>query len=320
MTESHPDWLKDIALVTFNCFGTLIDWRVGMKTVQIESDADFRDFERRCLKIQESERHVPYGRILKDVITAMRPDLRRAIVGLFADDFGRLAAFDDAPRALSSLKQMVKVGVLSNCDANHQLDVMSTLRVAWDACITSQDIRAYKPTDRAWDTIVRMGVARTAVAPETWLHVSAFGNYDLQPARARRIRTCHVQRPGGDEKVTADISVADLDELVAVLAAAKEGPVLLELRNTTDNPATRSRLLQWLAREQLGKVRAVAGVTDARLVEDGEAVVEQYTFGGKGELEAYRDAFQAEHQGDVRGEFGASVQREERVMRVCGRA
>ena len=319
-SDARPDWLKDIALVTFDCFGTLIDWRAGMRTVEIESDADFREFERGCLKQQESERHVPYARLLKDVIAEMRPNLRRAVVGLFADDFGRMPAFPDAARALSTLQQMVKVGVLSNCDANHQLDVMSTLRTAWDVCITSQDIRAYKPTDRAWDTIVRMGVARTAVAPEGWLHVSAFGTYDLQPARARRLRTCHVTRPGGEERSVADISVSDLDELAAVLAEAKQGPLMLEIRNTIDDSTARDRLAKWLATEQLGKVRAIAGVTDAQLVADGEALVERYTFGGKGELEAYREAFQAEHQGDLRGEFGGAVQREESVLQVRGRA
>lgn len=320
MTDHAPEWLKDISLVTFDCFGTLIDWRAGLDKVELRTDEDFRDFEQRCLKIQQSERHVPYARVLKDVLADMRPSLRRAIVGLFADDFGRMAAFEDSSRALASLQQMVKVGVLSNCDANHQLDVMGSLRVAWDVCITSQDIRAYKPTDRAWDTIVRMGVARTAVAPDSWLHVSAFSSYDLQPARARRLRTCHVERPGGEPRGNADMAVKGLDELVRLVSAAKDGPLLLEIRNSMKTPEIRDRLRTWLASTQLAKVRYVAGVTNAQLVEEDDDLVEQYTFGGRGELDAYKDAFDAEHQGDVRAEFGGDVQRSERVLHVRGRA
>ena len=318
--STTPVWLKDIALVTFDCFGTLVDWRAGMEKVEIRSDEDFREFERRCLKIQESDRHMSYGRLLKDVISEMRPNLRRAIVGLFADDFGRLPCFADSPRALSSLKQLVKVGVLSNSDANHQLDVMNTLRVAWDVCITSQDIRAYKPTDRAWDAIARMAVARTAVSPETWLHVSAFGNYDLQPARARRLRTCHVKRPGGDERASADLVVNDLLELNNLIEAAKDGPLLLQIRNTANDSETFDRLRTWLSTQQLNKVRAVDGVTDARLLESDGVLVEQYTFGGQREHETYKDAFAAEHAGDVKLEFGSAVTREQSVLRVRGRA
>jgi len=150
MSMTPPDWLSDIALITFDCFGTLLDWRAGLAKVDITGDEDFTIFERECAELAEGGRHVPYHMILKQTIRKMRPDMRPAVIGLFADDFGRLPSFADSASALASLKDMVKVGVLSNCDANHQLDVISTLRVAWDVCVTSQELRAYKPTDRAW--------------------------------------------------------------------------------------------------------------------------------------------------------------------------
>ena len=98
-----------------------------------------------------------------------------------------------APAALNS-----ECGVLANSDANHQLDVTSNLRLAWDVVITSAEIRASKPSERAWDAAVRMGVARTAVPRDAWLHVSAFGKLDLEPARGRGLRTCHVRRRAAD--------------------------------------------------------------------------------------------------------------------------
>lgn len=316
-----PDWLSDIALITFDCFGTLLDWRAGLAKVDITSDEDFVVFERESAAVAEGERHVPYAMVLKQVIHKMRPEMRPAIIGLFADDFGRLPAFPDSAGALASLKDMVKVGVLSNCDANHQLDVISTLHVAWDVCITSQELRAYKPTDRAWDAILRMGVARTAVTRANWLHVSAFQRYDLGPARARGLRTCLVRRPGGDDKAPCDLVVESLDELVTLTAQAKQGPVLLQVTNTAADDATRDRLRRWLCDNRLQQMREIAGVREARVIAMPEGdLVEQYTFGGQHEYEGYVEAFEAEHRSAFKGRFADTVTREAHTATVCGRA
>jgi len=259
--------------------------------------------------------------VLKQTIRKVRPDLRPAVIGLFADDFGRLPAFSDSASALASLKDMVKVGVLSNCDANHQLDVISTLRVAWDVCITSQELRAYKPTDRAWDAILRMGVARTAVTRGHWLHVSAFQHYDLGPARARGLRTCLLRRPGGDEKAPCDLVVEGLEELAALTAAAKHGPILLEVTNKAADEETRDRLRRWLVDSRMALMRDVPGVRDARVVESDEGELsERYIFGGLHEYEAYVEAFEAEHRSAVKSRFADKVEREVRTSTIRGRA
>lgn len=316
-----PDWLADITLITFDCFGTLLDWRSGLRKVEVSSDEDFVAFEAACLTLMEGDRHVSYTQVLKEAIRKLRPDLRPAIIGLFADDFGRLPAFSDSAGALASLKEMVKVGVLSNCDANHQLDVISTLRVAWDVCITSQEIRAYKPGDRAWDAILRMGVARTAVPRNHWLHVSAFHRYDLGPARARGLRTCLIKRPGGDDKAPCDMTVDTLDELSALVASAKKGPVLLEVFNRTDDVALRARVSRWLVEKRLPTIRDIPGVRDARVIElDGGEIVEQYTFGGLHEYQNYQEAFEAEHRLALKAQFGAEIVRDTRTAVVKGRA
>ncbi len=316
-----PAWLADIELVTFDCFGTLLDWRRGLATVELESDADYEAFTDACAELQGRERHVTYKQVLKDAIRTLKPDLRMAVVGLFADDLGRVPTFPDAPGAVASLKDMVQVGVLSNCDANHQLDVISTLRVAWDVCITSQEIRAYKPSDRAWDAIVRMGVARTAATRDGWLHVSAFDKKDLVPARGRGLRTCHVKRAGGDVKATADMTIDSLDQLVEMMMLAKQGPVVFEVRNSAEDPDTREEVRDWLVGEMMPTMREVGGLRDARLVElDDGTLVERYTFGGKRDVEDYQEAFSAEHRAKIREAFGDRVTRTHTQYRLRGRA
>ncbi|HAN31672.1 MAG TPA: hypothetical protein DCQ06_08760 [Myxococcales bacterium] len=315
-----PAWLSDIELVTFDCFGTLMDWRRGLEQVEIRSEEDFKAFRQVTRKRQEGDRHHLYSQILKESIRELKPDLRAAVVGLFADDFGRMPCFKDAPGSLAALKDLVEVGVLSNCDANHQLDVISTLRVAWDVCVTSQEIRSYKPSDRAWDAIVRMGVARTAATRDSWLHVSAFDKTDLLPARSRGLKTCFLQRPGGDDKATSDLTINSLTELVTLLMNAKAGPVVYEIQTQVPQSHDIEEVASWLTADLMPRMRDVVGLRDTQLVETEPTIlVERYTFGGQRDVESYLEAFGAEHRAMVRERFG-EIERTTSTYRVKGRA
>lgn len=315
-----PAWLEDIHLITFDCFGTLLDWRASLEKVEIRTREDFDLFERETQRLQSADQHQRYAEVLKSAISKVRPQLRPAVIGLFADDFGRTPAFADSARALATLRDVVKVGVLANSDASHQLDALATLSVAWDLCITSQELRAYKPSDRAWDAILRIGVARSAVTRDGWLHVSAFDHLDLIPARARRLHTCLVRRPGADDKVPADLTVESLDELANLVLMAKRGPLQLEVASTCSDSATATRLCSWLRQTYLVELRATPGVRGATLIEreDG-TLAEQVLFGGQAEYEQYLATYAAEHRAMVREAFPEGVERVVRVSSVRAR-
>ncbi len=321
-----PAWLKDIQLITFDCFGTLMDWRAAFEKVEIRSKEDFEKFETEAAKLQEQDQYLRYTEVLKTAVGRVRPQLRPAIVGLFADDFGRMAPFAETARALHRMRDVVKIGVLANGDASHQLDVIATLRIPWDVCITSQELRAYKPTDRAWDAMLRIGVARSAATRDSWMHVSASPRQDLVPARARGLKTCYVKRIAagakvGDEKVTADLTVGNLDELAALVQEAKQGPLLFEVESTATDATVRQRLLAWLLQNRLGPMREVPGVRAATLYErDDGVLIEQYVFGGKQEFDSYTESWAAEHRAAVRDEFGQAVQRSQRVSGILARS
>jgi len=316
-----PSWLQDIQLITFDCFGTLLDWRSALEKVEIRSRADFEAFEKEANKLQEAESWTRYTDVVKTAIGKVKPQIRPAIVGLFADDFGRIAAFPDSARAIATLRDAVKVGVLANCDASHQLDVISTLRVPWDVCITSQEVRAYKPSDRAWDAMLRIGVARSAATRDAWMHVSAAERSDLIPARARGLRTCFVKRAGGDDKAGAvDLTVTGLDELTGLVLAAKRGPLLYEVESASSNDETRAKLRSWLVETQLPAVRAIPGVRSAQLAEREDGLlVEQYVFGGRHEYDNYLASYAAEHRAAARDAFGREVERTARLSSIRGR-
>lgn len=315
-----PPWLAGIQLVTFDLFGTLLDLPAALDKVELTGQADVATLDGLIRDQTERETWQRYSDILKQAIGQLRPGLRPAIVGVFAEDLGRTAPFADSVRALHSLREVVKVGLVGNCDAQHQVDALTALRVVPDVSITSQEIRAYKPTDRAWDAIVRMGVMRAAVTRDNWLHVSHSSRTDLVPARSKGIRTCQVLRAGHEERANSDLTVHSLDELVAMVVAAKCGPLLCEIDNVHPDAGERPRLAAWLLADMLPAVRSVAGVRSAALIErpDG-TLVEQYVFGGQGEYDAYLEAFAAEHRANLRDVFGRTVERAVRLSRIRGR-
>ncbi|MSP91949.1 MAG: hypothetical protein EXR79_09160 [Myxococcales bacterium] len=319
-----PAWLEQIQFVTFDCFGTLLDWRAALEKVDVRGRDDFEKFEAEARRIAEGDQFVRYVDVLKQSIAKVKPQLRPAIAGLFADDFGRTPPFADTVRAIAGLKDLVRVGIVSNCDAQHALDVMGTLRTSLDVFITAQEVRAYKPTDRAWDAIVRLGVARSAATRDGWMHVSAFERYDLTPARNRGLKTCFVKRPGGDDKATCDLRVDDLDELVALVAEAKRGPLVLEIETTPaagqDAAVLGPRVRQWLLDSGMPSMRTVPGVRAATLLEreDG-TLIEQYTFGGRAEIDNFEANYAPEHRAAVRDAFGRTVERAVRAVAIRGR-
>jgi len=317
---SPPSWLADIKLITFDVFGTLLDTPSAVDKVEIRGKAELAAFDDAVREQTEREGWIRYSEVLKAAIAKVKPQTRAAIVGVFADDIGRSAPFADSARTLHGLREVVQVGLVGNCDAQHQVDVVTQLRVVPDVSITSQEIRAYKPHDRAWDAIVRMGVMRSAVTRDAWLHVSHAPRTDLVPAKSKGLRTCLVRRPGVDPLASADLVVSGLDELVGLVVEAKEGPLLFEIDNRHPEPRERARLARWLLESMLPAVRATAGVRSAALVErDDGTLVEQYVFGGRHEHDAYLEAFAAEHRANLRDEFGRIVERSTRLSRVRGR-
>ncbi len=292
-----PAWLADIQLITFDCFGTLIDWRAGAGAVELDDDAEFARFLDACRGLERADKPGPWAACVKEAIRGLRPALRPAVIGLFADDLGRQPAFADVAPALPALQALTRVGVLANSDPSHQIEVATGLRFAFDLVVTSADLRACKPLDRAWDAAVRMAVARSALPRDAWLHISAFGKLDLEPARARGVRTCHLRRRGGDDRAAADLSVGGLAELVELLSKAKRGPIVIESEVCVADAAAREGVRRYLTERHLPALRAVPGVRAARLYEyDDGRLVDQVVFGGELELAAYEEAFAAEQR------------------------
>jgi 2-haloacid dehalogenase len=151
--------LTDFKALTFDCYGTLIDWEAGIyaalqpllakRATPLTKDEALETFARHE-SAQEAETPTM---IYSDVLTAVHQRLADEW-GLSASeaehrDFGKSVpdwpAFPDSAEALAYLKQHYKLVILSNVDRTSFAGSNARLGVSFDAIYTAQDIGSYKP-------------------------------------------------------------------------------------------------------------------------------------------------------------------------------
>ncbi len=289
--------LSTVDLVTFDCFGTLIDWQQALPALGVEAarmPQFLRESELRQRPSQRAASFVGYRALLQEVGAVLRPDLPAEDVARWARRFGELPFFADVRAGIALLGSVVDVGVISNCDAIHQVDVIRRLRRPWDVCVVAEELTAYKPTDRAWDRAVAM-VQERGYDRERWLHVSAWDDYDLAPATARGVRTAFIPRPGGvvPQLGGVDVVFTDVLALARATAEARGGPLAYEVEAEVSSGEVMERYLAWLEDEHLAEVRACRGVRAAEVLAlDGLRARSSYRFDTRASYARYleRDA------------------------------
>jgi 2-haloacid dehalogenase len=195
------------ALLTFDIFGTVIDWRSGL------GGADFD----RLVDVQgelEQERFRPYAEIVAESVVRVRR-LDVVTAARLGAEAGTWPLYPDSREALRRMQRSAKIAATTNSDRAHGEQVQAQLGFRLDAWICAEEVRAYKPNRRIWEA-----AARKLGKPfdRSWWHVSAYADYDLRTARELGLTCVFVKRPHcrpGD----ADVTVGDLAELADVVAA-----------------------------------------------------------------------------------------------------
>ena len=218
-------------IITFDCYGTLVDWEGGITQAMIgaarergvelksaEVLAAYHDVEP---ELQRSE-YRSYREVLGDAACAVA---RRLNWELAADAAGFLAEslvdwnpFPDTGPALRALKSAgFQLGILSNIDNDLLAGTLRHLPVAFDLIVTAQDVRSYKP---AHAHFIR---ARELMDDRRWLHAAQSYFHDVEPACELGIPTVWINRKG--ERLSGDArpdgNVESLDGLVEWLKPAR---------------------------------------------------------------------------------------------------
>jgi len=221
-------WLDTIEIITFDCYGTLIDWESGLRAT-LARLADERgltfpvaDLLVRWETIQFALLEGPYQSyrtILRQSVSATFAEqgvaLTSAQADCLADELPGWAPFADVRPALARLSRRYRLAILSNMDNDLLRASVRQLGVTFDALISAEDVRSYKPRAAHFDEALR----RFGRPPETFLH-AAFGfKYDQRPALALGMRTAWIKRPGWirDDVASPTVEVDSLAALAEML-------------------------------------------------------------------------------------------------------
>jgi len=205
------------ALLTFDVFGTVLDWRRGTleALARAGSPIDAGRFDGVIDaqgRIEQAEPGTPYREVVARSLVEVAgapPDAARAI-GAAA---GEWPLFPDSAAGLRRLSACAPCGATTNSDVAHGEAVQRQLgfRLAHWWC--AEGVGRYKPDARVWEHAARdAGVAFGSA----WWHVSAYADYDLEVARRLGLTAVLVLRPHHRPGV-ADLVVPDLAALAGVV-------------------------------------------------------------------------------------------------------
>ncbi len=227
-----------IDVLSFDCYGTLIDWESGI----LEALGPFRsEFRLRANddellqqyaaleSVMESGEYIPYQDVLRGV---MRGFARRVSVPeerLDADVLVRSLPswrpFPDTVESLRRLKQHFRLAIISNTDDDLFAQTARSLEVPFDFVVTAQQVGAYKPSAQNFAHALDV----FGIDKGRWLHAAQSRFHDIAPARAMGIATVWVNRragkPGRGATTTShaipDLEVPDLRTLADCVEAPR---------------------------------------------------------------------------------------------------
>ena len=202
--------LAGIKILTFDCYGTMIDWESGLKCVlnawaaehglTLRDDALLEAYARHETAIEHESPFRLYPQCLEEVLRRTSTQHGVAVSERWALRLGASVpdwpAFTDSAEALIALKRRFKLGVLSNVDRISFAASNRKLMVDFDLVVTAQDAGSYKPDTRNFEAMLArlatMGIARQEVC-----HVAQSLHHDHVPAKAVGLRSIWINRRAG---------------------------------------------------------------------------------------------------------------------------
>jgi 2-haloacid dehalogenase len=193
-----------IALLTFDIFGTVLDWRGGLRGL---TDAQFERAIDRQGQLEQGKWR-SYTEIVAQSLLEVAP-IDAVTAAAIGAEAGNWPLFPDSAQALRELRTKAPCAAITNSDTAHGEQVQAQLGFRLDGWICAEEVRAYKPAAKPWQAASKkLGVPFS----RDWWHVSAYADYDHATARALGLTCVLVKRPHSREG-PADLVVSDLAEL-----------------------------------------------------------------------------------------------------------
>jgi 2-haloacid dehalogenase len=218
-------------VLSFDCYGTLIDWRRGILDavrpvlarhgIAAGEDQILQTYSRLEAEI-EAGPYRPYRRILRGVMARMcggfgfePDDNERDIIASTLPDW---PPFEDTVAALKSLKSRYRLAIISNTDNDLFAGTNTHLEVSFDHIITAAHVGAYKPDRR----VFQFAFDKIGLPKEKILHVAQSLFHDHVPAKELGLTTIWINRrralPGRvSSAARPDAEFPDLASLVKAI-------------------------------------------------------------------------------------------------------
>lgn len=203
MNQRNSIEFERFEALTFDCYGTLIDWETGLteafRPVFRARGAPFDGeavLERFAVHeaAAEAGAYLRYRDVLAKALRGVSTDFglepSADEIEAFAGSVGDWPAFPDSAAALARLSERFRLGVITNCDDDLFAASLPKLGVSFEWLITAQQVGAYKPDERNFVT----AFARIALPRERILHVAQSLFHDHAPAQRLGMSSVWIDR------------------------------------------------------------------------------------------------------------------------------
>ena len=210
---------KDVQFVSFDCYGTLIDWETGVyEAFQEEADRDGFTIERdvmipRFIEIQheiQSGSYELYAEVLRrtavKVAAELGWELESSRAQFLPDSVPRWTPFRETNAQLERFAKQYETGVLSNIDDKLLGATRRHFRTDFDLVVTAQQVRSYKPDEAHFKECAR----RIERRKKNWVHIASGYETDVEVCIKQKVAVIWVNRHGqkleqGQKKPTAEV-------------------------------------------------------------------------------------------------------------------
>jgi 2-haloacid dehalogenase len=221
---------KNVRFVTFDCYGTLIDWETGAyEAFQQEAQRDGFTVDRDALiplfksiqhEIQRGSYEL-YAEVLRRAaVRAAKElgwDLEPSRSSFLPASVPSWPPFRETNAQLERLSKQYEIGILSNIDDKLLGSTRRHFRVDFDLVVTAQQVRSYKP-----DPAHFRECARRIEGKRGWVHLGSGYETDVEPCLQQKVPVIWVNRSGekveqGQKKPTEEVkSLRDAAKLLGV--------------------------------------------------------------------------------------------------------
>ena len=190
-------------VITFDCYGTLIDWETGIRNSFDKAfskdrmrdswkDKAFNLYSKEEVRSEKAKPFRPYRKVLSLTVQAvargMGCSLGKEDSSFLAHDLPKWAPFPDTNPALKRLAARYRLGILSNVDDDLLMSTLKHFTVPFEFLVTAEQVRSYKPGHAHFER------AQKLIGKRPWVHAAASWYHDIEPARKLEIRSVWVDR------------------------------------------------------------------------------------------------------------------------------